>query len=122
MVDMILRFYISILSKDPSLLDKILASTSPISIAQLDLNSFHIVAPPPSDGVSLAPPFVQSISLSASGTIAASTADGRVWLGHGGEKKVLPAGSKKKRSRKWEGLKSDEGVWVKVAEGPIVSV
>lgn len=65
---------------------------------------------------------MHSISLAASGTVAASTADGRVWIGHGGEKKTLPPGSKKKRSRKWEGLKSEEGIWIKVAEGPIVSV
>lgn len=75
-------------------------------------------APPSSEGVSLSPPFVLSISVSATGVLAASTADGRVWLGGGGEKRP---DSKKKRSRKWEGLKEDEGVWLQVADGPVVA-
>lgn len=75
-------------------------------------------APPSSEGVSFSPPFVLSISVSATGVLAASTADGRVWLGGGGEKRP---DSKKKRSRKWEGLKEDEGVWLQVADGPVVA-
>jgi len=51
--------------------------------------------------------------------VAASIADGRVWVGRGGDKSIT---SKKKRHRKWEGLKEDEGSWVRVAEGPVVSV
>ena len=75
-------------------------------------------APPPSEGVSLSPPFVLSTTVSPAGLVAAGTADGRVWLGGGGEKR--PDG-KKKRSRKWEGLKEDEGIWLQVADGPVVS-
>ena len=74
---------------------------------------------PPSSGVSLSPPFVHSIAFSEHGVMAASTADGRVWVGRGGDKSITP---KKKRSRKWEGLKESEGIWVGIAEGPVVSV
>ena len=74
---------------------------------------------PPSSGVSLSPPFVHSIAFSEHGAMVASTADGRVWVGRGGDKSIV---SKKKRSRKWEGLREDGGSWVGVAEGPVVSV
>lgn len=74
---------------------------------------------PPSSGVSLSPPFVHCIAFSEYGTVAASTADGRVWVGRGGDKSIE---SKKKRHRKWEGLKEDKGNWVGIAEGPVVSV
>ena len=74
---------------------------------------------PPSSGVSLSPPFVHSIAFSEHSVIVAGTADGRVWIGKGGDKSVA---SKKRRSRKWEGLKENEGGWVKTAEGPVVSV
>jgi len=79
------------------------------------------VGPPPSDAVSLSPPFIHSISLAPSSALAAGTADGRIWFGHGGEKRALP-GNKKKRSRKWEGLTFEEGLFTKVAEGPVVAV
>jgi hypothetical protein len=74
---------------------------------------------PPSSGVSLSPPFVHSVAFSKHGAIIASTADGRVWVGRGGDKSIAP---KKKRSRKWEGLRGDAGNWFSVAEGPVVSV
>ena len=73
---------------------------------------------PPSSGVSLSPPFVHSVAFSERGAVIASTADGRVWVGRGGDKSIA---SKKKR-RKWEGLREDAGSWVSVAEGPVVSV
>ena len=73
---------------------------------------------PPSSGVSLSPPFVHSVAFSEHGAVIASTADGRVWVGRGGDKSIA---SKKKR-RKWEGLREDAGSWVSVAEGPVVSV
>jgi hypothetical protein len=76
-------------------------------------------SPPPSSGVSLSPPFIQCTSISASGIIAAGTADGRVWIGAGGEKQ---SGGKKKKSRKWEGLKEDQCLSLKIAEGPIVGM
>lgn len=74
---------------------------------------------PPSSGVSLSPSFFHSVAFSDHSAVIASTADGRVWVGRGGDKSIA---SKKKRSRKWEGLKEDEGSWVNVAEGPVVSV
>lgn len=72
--------------------------------------------------MSLSPPFILSTSVRSTGLFAASTADGRVWLGGGGEKRPSPAsGAKKKRTRKWEGLREDEGLWLQVAEGPVVA-
>ncbi|TFK55066.1 hypothetical protein OE88DRAFT_1653702 [Heliocybe sulcata] len=84
------------------------------------LSRFDITASPPSSGVSLSPPFILAMALSTSGVMAVGTADGRVWIGTGGEKGHPSA--KKKRSRKWEGLREDEGVWLSVAEGPVVGV
>jgi hypothetical protein len=66
-----------------------------------------------------------STSVSATGIVAAGTADGRIWIGTGGEKKPVTAGGsggKKRRSRKWEGLKETDGLLVKVAEGPVVGL
>ncbi|KAF9645295.1 WD40 repeat-like protein [Thelephora ganbajun] len=83
------------------------------------LSRLDIAGIPPSSGISLSPPFIHSIAFSENGTVAASTADGRVWVGGGGDKLITP---KKKRSRKWEGLREDEGKWISVAEGPLVSV
>lgn len=74
---------------------------------------------PPSSGVSLSPPFIQCTSLSASGVVAVGTADGQVWIGAGGEKR---SGGKKKKNRKWEGLKENESLSQKIAEGPIVGM
>jgi hypothetical protein len=54
--------------------------------------------------------------------MAAGTADGRLWLGFGGEKKPSPSGSKKKRTKKWEGLRDEDELAIKVAEGPIVAM
>lgn len=59
--------------------------------------------------------------MSSTALLAVGTADGRLWLGGGGEK-VPSAGPKKKRSRKWEGLKPEGALELKVAEGPIVAV
>ncbi|KAI0333505.1 WD40 repeat-like protein [Cubamyces sp. BRFM 1775] len=87
------------------------------------LSRLDIAAPPPtSQGVSLSPPFVLSVSINDAGLLAVSTADGRVWLGGGGEKRPATSqAGKKKRSRKWEGLKEDEGLWLQVADGPVVA-
>lgn len=80
----------------------------------------HIPASlPPSSEASLSPHFVHCVAFSKHGTVVVSTADGRVWIGRGGDKSIA---SKKKRDRKWEGLRGDEGGWVGVAEGPVVSV
>jgi len=83
------------------------------------LSRFDIASIPPSGEISLSPSFVHCIAFSEYGAVAASIADGRVWVGRGGDKSIT---SKKKRHRKWEGLKEDEGSWVRVAEGPVVSV
>lgn len=84
-------------------------------------HKYHTAAPPPESGISLSPPFIMSTAISSSGVIAAGTADGRIWIGTGGEKR-LGVGAKKKRTRKWDGLREDEGLSVKVAEGPIVGL
>ncbi|KAI8989687.1 WD40 repeat-like protein [Trametes punicea] len=86
------------------------------------LSRYDITGPPVTQGVSLSPPFVLSVSVSPTGLLAAATADGRVWLGGGGEKRPSTGqGGKKKRFRKWEGLREDEGLWLQVADGPVVS-
>lgn len=75
---------------------------------------------PPTSGISLSPPFVLSLSLSVTGLLAATTADGRLWIGGGGDK-AAPFNNKKKRVRKWEGLREGDGVFVQVADGPVVA-
>ncbi|KAL4246103.1 WD40-repeat-containing domain superfamily protein [Abortiporus biennis] len=84
------------------------------------LSRFDITAAAlPSSGVSLSPPFVLSLALSPCGLIAAGTADGRIWLGAGGDKATNAP--KRKKGRKWEGLQESEGTWIQVADGPIVA-
>lgn len=66
-----------------------------------------------------------STAMSETGVLAAGTADGHLWLGFGGEKLHAPAkgsGPKAKRSRKWDGLQTDQEVLVKAAEAPIVAL
>ena len=70
----------------------------------------------------MSPPFVLSMSISSSGVIAAGTADGRLYIGMGGEKPSEGTVSRQKRRRKWEGLRSDAKLVADVAEGPIVAV
>ncbi|KAJ7444934.1 WD40-repeat-containing domain protein [Mycena latifolia] len=77
---------------------------------------------PIADGMSLSPPFVMSAALGTTGVMAAGTADGRLWLGLGGEKGPQTKSTKKKRSRKWEGLNPDDELLEKIAEGPIVAM
>jgi hypothetical protein len=43
-------------------------------------------------------------------------------LGFGGEKLPLPGPSKKKRTKKWEGLRDEDELAIKIAEGPIVAM
>lgn len=108
-----------------SLLSRLDFSTSPFLLSAtfcLDLTNYT-ATPPPESGVSLSPPFVLSTAVSSTGIVAAGTADGRIWIGAGGEKRLATAGSSgKKKSRKWEGLKEDEGLSTKVAEGPVVGL
>ncbi|KAF8212059.1 hypothetical protein K438DRAFT_1902897 [Mycena galopus ATCC 62051] len=75
---------------------------------------------PASDGMALTPPFIMSAAMTTTGIMAAGTADGRLWLGLGGEKGG-PTKSKK-RSRKWDGCNPDEEHLEKIAEGPIVAI
>ncbi|KAL1677431.1 hypothetical protein EV122DRAFT_252641 [Schizophyllum commune] len=94
----------------------------------------EVGAPPPSDdpnasqGISLSPPFVLSSAMSPSGVLAAGLADGRVWVGMGGEKveptptTKRPPTKDKKRTKKWEGLDTKGVRAAKVAEGPVVGV
>ena len=67
------------------------------------------------DHLSLSPPFIQCVTISPNGILAASTADGRLVLGFGSTKHS-------KKQKRWEGLRSDEMVDVKVADGPVVSL
>jgi hypothetical protein len=76
-------------------------------------------AAPPSSGISLSPPFILSFSLSPTGLVAVTTADGRLWVGSGGDKSALSAN--KKKSRKWQGLSEKDSLFLQVANGPIVS-
>jgi len=86
------------------------------------LSRFDITAAPPTTGVSLSPPFILSLSVSPTGLVAAGTADGRLWIGSGGDKTAPHNSGKKKRSRKWEGLREADGLFIQVAEGPVVAV
>lgn len=70
--------------------------------------------------MSLSPPFILSMAMSSTGVLAAGTADGRLFVGFGGEKSSVK-GSKKK-AKKWEGLGEEETLLLKVAEGPIVAM
>ncbi|KAJ3509300.1 hypothetical protein NLJ89_g5297 [Agrocybe chaxingu] len=72
-------------------------------------------------GMALSPPFVMSMAMSCSGVIAAGTADGRLFIGFGGERNLTTKGPKKK-AKKYEGLDEDETLLIKVAEGPIVAM
>lgn len=70
--------------------------------------------------ISLSPPFALSIAVSPNDMIACSTASGHIWMGYGGSKRSEPNG--KRKSRKWNGLKTDEGLWFRAGNGPIVAV
>ncbi|KAG8927880.1 hypothetical protein FRC02_007632 [Tulasnella sp. 418] len=80
-------------------------------------------APSSCGTTSLSPPFVLSLSISPSGCIAASTADGRIWIGREGSKLFRSEGKKKRR--KWEGLRHTDPTLARefdIASGPIVAV
>jgi hypothetical protein len=78
--------------------------------------------PPPdrNETTSLSPPFALAISISSTGVIACATASGHVFIGYGGSKTTNA--TKRKKARKWNGLRSDESIWFKAAEGAVVSV
>lgn len=68
--------------------------------------------------MTLSPPFVMSMAMSPTGVLAAGTADGRLWLGFGGER----ASGLGKKKKKWQGLNEEDTMMTKVAEGPIVAM
>lgn len=75
--------------------------------------------------VSLSPPFVLGISVAQTGLVACALADGRIWLGSGGEKTIAKETSshaRQKKRRKWEGLRASDGNYFKTAEGPVVAM
>lgn len=78
--------------------------------------------PPPelNETTSLSPPFALAISISSTGVIACATASGDVYIGYGGSK--TSNSTNRKKARNWKGLKSDESIWFKAAEGAVVSV
>ncbi|KIK44998.1 hypothetical protein CY34DRAFT_22746 [Suillus luteus UH-Slu-Lm8-n1] len=92
-----------------------------IVLSRLDLGTSPLSE---SSGVSMSPPFILSSAMSPSGILAAGIADGRVWIGTGGEKMsgVSSGISVKKKRRKWEGLKQDEAFRADVGHGPIVAL
>ncbi|KAF8334259.1 uncharacterized protein EI90DRAFT_3051598 [Cantharellus anzutake] len=75
--------------------------------------------------VSMSPPFILSMAISSSGVLAVGTADGRLWLGFGGEipKDSSSINAKTKRRRHWEGLKrKGASLTLSIASGPVVGV
>ncbi|KAH9063479.1 WD40-repeat-containing domain protein, partial [Lactarius vividus] len=72
---------------------------------------------PQTSTVSLSPPFILCLAVSSSGTIAAGTADGQIWMGLGGDKRVSV-----KKTRKWGGLREDMSLSKKIADGPVVAL
>jgi hypothetical protein len=108
-----------------------------VLLSRFDLGAFHLAActnlndqhilessqAPDSGGgnISLSPPFITSLAVSSTGVIAAGTADGRLWVGFGGEKSLSAGIKKKKKRRFWEGLKDDSDSFCEsVARGPVV--
>ncbi|KAH9048141.1 WD40-repeat-containing domain protein [Lactarius hengduanensis] len=72
---------------------------------------------PQTSAVSLSPPFILCLSVSSTGTVVAGTADGQIWIGLGGDKRVSV-----KKTRKWGGLREDMGFSKKIADGPVVAL
>jgi hypothetical protein len=60
---------------------------------------------------------VLCLSVSSTGAIAAGTADGYIWIGLGGDKRVSV-----KKTRKWGGLREDMSLSAKIADGPVVAL
>ena len=79
-----------------------------------------IPSPDLNETTSLSPPFALAISISSTGVIACATASGHVYIGYGGSK--ITNSTNRKKARHWKGLKSDESIWFKAAEGAVVSV
>jgi hypothetical protein len=60
---------------------------------------------------------VLCLSVSSTGAIAAGTADGQLWIGLGGDKRISV-----KKTRKWGGLREDMSLSRKIADGPVVAL
>ncbi|KAK0191111.1 WD40-repeat-containing domain protein [Armillaria mellea] len=87
--------------------------------AQGSVLSRHDISIPPTSGsMSFSPPFILCTALSATGVIAAGTADGHIWLGRGG----MRVPSKGKKTRKWNGLDAERASMHKLADGPVVAI
>ncbi|KAJ3567727.1 hypothetical protein NP233_g6180 [Leucocoprinus birnbaumii] len=85
------------------------------------LSKQNLAALSTQDGqISMSPPFIMSLSIASNGIVAAGTADGKLWLGFGGEK--APSASKGKKKAKWGGLDLTHASVVSIAEAPIVAV
>jgi WD40 repeat protein len=81
------------------------------------LSKREFASVPQTTAVSLSPPFVLCLSVSSTGAVAAGTADGQIWIGLGGDKRVSS-----KKARKWGGLREDMGLSKKIADGPVVAL
>ncbi|KAH8116886.1 WD40 repeat-like protein [Phellopilus nigrolimitatus] len=79
-------------------------------------------APALAPGISSLPPFITSLAVSTQGIIAAGTADGRIWIGLGGEKQASGSSKKKKKSRKWGGLSEGDGFFTKMDENLVAAL
>jgi len=80
-------------------------------------HALPIASLPQTSAVSLSPPFVLCLSVSSTGTIAVGTADGQIWIGLGGDKRVSV-----KKTRTWGGLREDMSLSKKIADGPVVAL
>jgi len=65
----------------------------------------------------MSPPFIMSLSIASDGSVAAGTANGKLWLGCGSERT-----SKSKKKTKWGGLDLAQACMVSIVEAPIVAV
>ncbi|CAE6442290.1 unnamed protein product [Rhizoctonia solani] len=68
--------------------------------------------------VSLAPPFLYSVTINSNGVFTAGTADGNVLVGRGGER----GRRDRPNRRKWNGLSADMVSQYHIAEGPVIGV
>jgi hypothetical protein len=93
----------------------------PLCIIVLRILNHHTAGLSTQDGkISMSPPFIMSLSVASNGIVAAGTADGKLWLGVGGEK--TPSSSKSKKKTRWGGLDLEQASVVSIAEAPIVAV
>ncbi|CAE6414099.1 unnamed protein product [Rhizoctonia solani] len=90
------------------------ASTGSV-LSRLDISAPASTGDSP---ISLAPPFLYSVTIDSNGAMAAGTADGRVIVGRGGEK---GRGDRPNR-RKWNGLNVDMVSQYHIAAGPVIGV